>query len=673
MTRLHKIVNTYYVANRTECWLFLFGLAYALYWQAVSPMQYTADSITYLSAAHMLAGKTAVGMPPIFRPPGYPLMLLFTGAVVPGMFSLTLWVQALLAAMIPVLVYRIVRPYGAWAAVLCGALVVLTGTTTVHTSQIITEPLFTLLLFLGLYLSIILVRDIHTSGKLLYGLAFTFALLNMVKSIAWPIYWAIWLVVIWVGWRDGCLRKLRKAIVGSALSFMAMMLLWVVADDILFSNGNRYSPLVPIAVGADSYFYDIPFNEAYFVPWSKRVAYVEQDSDIFGTLEGRPAMTKVREIVVERLTHHPEEITGKHSPYPSHLFVPYLDQPEVLADRIFAFPNYAYANYVRAALTLSVTPEEKESLYYAAAKEAGRHWPRRWLTLFADAPLSLLTGPSRGGGAQKFLLAYTSLRHYIEDPEAAGYRSLVNHQNGPATRLLLTTLTDALRNNPELWRGTEGLFGTYLDKPEQLVEAMLATPNQAHAWDITVMLWGLMGYEPMSKLLDQVASETYASHLGPLVLRMWDSTLAVAAGPGFIQFDHLGPQFGEVQIYAYMESLQLSERQKEELRATRHRHDDPTVKRLQAPVKAGYFLFYLLKPLLLITCIAAMAVLWSRRQPVVPAMIVMLPYGASVAIYGMLVTALPRYTDSTLIIPLIITCMALPECLQILKERRRNV
>ncbi|MDF1757009.1 MAG: hypothetical protein P1U74_01735 [Legionellaceae bacterium] len=653
--------------------LFIFGLAFALYWQHITPIQYTGDSEGYLNVAHLLIGQPSPGMAAIFRSPGYPLLMLFTGTVYPGTFSILLLTQALFAAITPVIIYRILIPYNKNTAIGTSIIAILTGTTTIHTSQIMTESLFTFLLYIGLALTIKIIKDKNILSLPLYIFAFVFALLNSVRPIAWPIFWVLLALIVWRFWYEEKLVHTWKTIIKTAMIFMALMILWGIVDDVALSSGARYSPLLPARNYSDTrienYIYDLPFNEAYFSSWQKRIEHIDSNINSLDPLNEKPAMKKIRDIIINQLIENKDEILNDTTSYPHHLFGKYIEHPQELAERIFAFPNYIYANYVRATIEKAVLKKERLKLYYDAAKEEHRTWPSRWVELFRHQPWLFFTGPTHGNGSQRFLMAYTSLRHYVPDPNVRDYRSLINENNGPATRMLFTILSKALQSNPELWKGTAGLFGSNINNPDALENIIITNPNQTYAWDITVTLWDLMGYNTTSLFLDKVANEAFSLYKEALLLRVWDTALMVLAGPGYIEFDNLGPELGRVEIYDHLETQQPTSKQKKELRVTKTRYND-IYKKWQVPVKLGYFLFYICKPIFLLTSIMSMVILWARKRLVIVPTILMIPYFISAIIYGSFLTALPRYTDPTILLPFIVTLMAIPECIKIIRDRK---
>lgn len=710
MMHLRRIRSMLLNTDKNTWLLFLFAFIYATYWHFVTPIQYNGDSDSYLSVGRMLLGHVG----PIFRTPGYPILLVLTGAIIPGTFFILLWVQALFAAIIPVFIYQILLPYGKRLAMITAIIVVLSGTTTVHSTQVMTEQFFTFLLFLGLLLVIKIIRTPASStmaanfaqnsnrasyvsasssdklstllGKpqsyikneqlpqrLFYWFALTFAALNTVRPIAWVFFWGILLLLIYHFWQTDQLRFQWKHILRATLLFMALMSIWTIADEVLFSFGARYSPVISMRSSTDNffeiYYYDLPFYEAYFSPWKKRVANLTHQSLEKSTTDQR-AMQQVHKTVLAYISKNQDALLSIDN-YPFTLFGKYAQQPKVLADIMFANPNYAYANYIRFVIEQTLSKQDRLSLYYSVAKEANTNWPQRWFDLLKTNPGFAITGPSHGTGSNRFLLAYTSLRHYIPNPEAAHYHSLLNEKNGPATRFLFETLKQGLYNHPDLWKGVNNLFTPYLNNPEGLRNKIINKPNQQYAWDITRMSWYLMGYHTMSDLLGQVADETIAAHPVSRMLRTWEMILMVAGGPGLIEFDHLGPQLGQVESYDYIETPQLSQRETQELRSTQMRYQQ-NYTQLQSPILWGYLFFYLCKPLFLLTSIIAISIFWALNRPIIIPLILMVPYLISIFIYGLLFTALPRYTDPTLSLPFIVTIMALPEYLSIWNQRKKD-
>ena len=660
--------RAYGLMTRQEWQLFFFALLYACYWHVITPIQYTADSDSYLGAAYLLTGQPSVGMIPIFRPPGYPLFLAATGAVLPGSFLLLMLVQALLAAIVPVAVYRILKPEGEKLAMGAAILTTLSAVTTIHSNQVMTEALFIPLLMIGLSLVVSLLRNLPTAHmSRLYAIAFIFAWLNAVRPTVAVIFWLLLIIIVVAWWRAGYWPIIRKRLCLAAALFMGLMSCWVIVDDILYAPSARYSRMVPIGATMgglsdklDAYIYYLPFTEAYFDPWRKRVEHIEQDPLVHGSLMHRPAMAEVKQVVLDYIQQHQNALTADTSTYPEHLFARYAANPEVLANRIFALPNSDYAALIHTAVNSKLSQEAKKKLLYAAASEAGYTWPTRWFRQFYESPLSPLLGPPRGRGLMKFLLAFSPLRHYTTIDDTGGTRSIVEPQNGPASKLYFSILHETLASSPRLWLEYDEL-AHFVDDPEHLTEATITNPLNARGWQITVLLWDVMGFDTAADLLNQVATEALLKHYQALLLRGWKTMLVVAAGPGYMRFDDSVLDFADVTIYDNMPTKQLTMRQTNELAATDYRKDDPTRQALRAPITYSYQLFYLLKPLCFFGALFAIVLLWARGKPIVVPVVLLLPHVVSVGIYGMFVTALPRYMDQTIILPMLVTCMAWPE------------
>ncbi len=630
--------------------IFFFSCCYSFYWVMIIPIQYTGDSESYLGVARMLLGLSPAGVAPIFRPPGYPILLALTGVVWPGTFVPLLIIQALFASSIPVLIYYIMIPYGASIALITAILSILSGTLIAHISQIMTEPLFTFLLFCGIALTAKMFREQHApSSKLFYWLAIIFAIMNAVRPFAWLFFWLI-LALLTMRWHK---KKILKPIIKSAGLFMALMLLWTTMDDILLSHGARYSPMLSMRVGADSmvenYLYDRPFREAYFSNTEKKF-----DS------QSQPAMGQIQQQALKYITAHQNVFFDK-----------YTKNPSELAHKMFSEPNYKYMNDIQEIMEKTTAKKQRLALYHQAAKESQTNKLTYWLQMWRSHPFILFTGPSHGAGSNDFLLAYTSLQYYLPNPRANQYESLINEKNGPATRFMFSALKKMLQNNPEFWRYTNGLFGPFTEQQTGLTQYIVSHPGQSNAWEITVMLWDCLGYERASQLLKQVAKETFEAHQEAFALRIWENILFVAAGPGLIEFEHLGPQLGRIETYDYLETAQLSQRQKAELHATQKRYES-TYTAWQLPIKLSYFIFYLCKPFFLLTSIIALTTLWARKKDTFLPLTLLLIHGLCVIIYGTLFTALPRYTDPTLLLPMIVTFMAFCDLKNIIQERKNK-
>ena len=583
-----SIINS---LDKSKWSLFFLALVCALYWQQVSPIQYNGDSDTYFSIGRMILGHIGA----LYRSIGYPVLLLLAGAIIPGTFVYLLLIQALFAACIPVIIYQILKPFNYSLAIGIGIIAILSGVTTVHTSQLMTETFFTFLLFLGLYIAIKIVRGMPRCKSLFYWLALVFAMLNTVRPIGWPIFWSLIILLSSWAWHKKQLAQIGKSILGGMILFMMFMSSLVLIDDVFFSFGARYSPVFsPKSIQdtvAEIYLYDIPFYEAYYNPWRERVYALPEESNTYGRLENQPAMQQIRSIILQQIKKD-KMLFSQDNSYPYQLFGAYVDDPQKLAYRMFAKPNYAYTLYIKTSLEQTLPKKKRLSLYHQAGKELGFNWPQRWFTQWYDHPFISFTGPSHGRSSQEFLLAYTSLRHYIPNPESNNYHSLVNPKNGPASRFLFSALTQGIKDHPDLWENTPAVFSSFITTPKLLTPFLIAKPNQQSAWDITRMLWNLMGFNTMSALLTKVSLETTKAYQIPYILRIWDNVLMTALGPGHINFDTLGPQLGSVEIYDYLEKpQQISEKEKREIQSTRSRYAPPPILNYNNLYSGGIFCF----------------------------------------------------------------------------------
>ncbi len=658
--------------DRRSCLLFAAAFAYALLWQAITPLQYNGDSSSYYNLASMLLGGSSYGMPLIYRSPGYPFLLALTGVTF-GIFHMLLLAQALFAGGIALLMYQIMRPESPRMAFVATLVAILSGVIVVHSSQVMTESLFMFLLFLGLWLAAKLVRGPIKLWRTLAWFTIVFAALNTVRPITGPIFWVMLLGFAALCWQRGIWHDVRRYVIRAALLYMALMMGWVIADDVVFAVGARYSPSNSYRVADDSYLtafrYDRPFTEAYYDNWRRRVEQPEMDATTLGTLADRPVMAKVRDVVKAHLVKHQQEIMTQPEHYPPQLFGAAARNPDALVARMFAEPNPTYADYVRNAVATSVPTAERLQLFDEAANEAGRDWAAR---IFYRSPKSFFMGPVRGNGAMWFALAFGPLRFY--EPHAnwqrfAAIPSLVDASNGPASQLMLATLTQVLRNHPEFWvNPADKRFAPFKNNPEGLVQSMLAKPTYEHAWFITNMLWQTMGYDHASALLGMVADETFAKYRQAKLLRQWTTTLMVVAGPGEVEFDTGLTHIAQAEIYAYSEAPELKPSHLEQLRAARVRYAEPYLS-WQAPTQTLLRWFYYLKPVFFITSMLAIVLLWARGKSVVVPLMLLLPYAASTLVYGMLVTPLVRYTNPTILLPMMVSMMALPTLMEVVREQ----
>jgi hypothetical protein len=632
--------------------LFIAALFVACVWQFATPIEYTGDSGTYMSVARMLTGLPPDDMPFIFRPSGYPIFLVLTGVPVLRTFHVLMFVQTLLAASIPVFIYRLLQSAGHRIALTGAVIALLSATATIHCSKVMTEGLFTFLGFLELTVAASILARSEDSRSRFYQFALVGFAQTLVRPIAGPIFW-VTLIILMAIKRSQWLNALR-----AGLLFVGLASGLLIVDDILLSRGVGFSPqLAPRNLTASR------FLETYFDIWAQRVRAPDPNDTSTIQKQKRPAMERVRSIVLEALAKNTEwQIESNRFPYA--YFGQFSGRPEALVDHIFLEPNQIYAAYILETLNSSLSGSENHKMLEDVAAEGGNGYIRHWLKLVTRDPLQLFLGPLRTSGPAEFWQDYGQIRNFIYDPKMrtdTSRPSIIAVENGPATRFMLTTLTSYLRDNPQSWADMEpaALFRPFDQNPDRLVAAMLADPNQTYTWFMTVTLWNQMGYASMSSLLARVAMEARANHVMARALLFWDNLVMILAGPGFVDYD-TGFRQSKItydEVYDYYAPNTLPQRLISEIERSRPSH---FATKLRDPIIWMYRAFYFSKPMFFVIMLIGVGVLLATGASLSLPLVLVTSYLITCGIYAVLFTSVSRYTDPTILIPIVVTLLAVP-------------
>jgi 4-amino-4-deoxy-L-arabinose transferase-like glycosyltransferase len=168
------------------------GLLLAAVWRSQNAV--VGDSHSYLAPAASLAAEktfSSLGLPEIFRTPGYPLFLVFCWLSGPFGFGLAQFVQMLLSIATVYLTYCLAKKMVAPAAALLAASLQAVSVVSIAICPlIVTECLYTFLFLAAFYL---LVRHLRDGGKLwsLIGSALLAAIGTYVKPVG-----MIWVPIV---------------------------------------------------------------------------------------------------------------------------------------------------------------------------------------------------------------------------------------------------------------------------------------------------------------------------------------------------------------------------------------------------------------------------------------------------------------------------------------------
>ncbi len=168
------------------------GLLLAATWRSQNAI--VGDSHSYLVPAESFASEgtfRSLGLPEIFRTPGYPLFLVFCWLSGPLSFGFAQIVQVLLSVATVYLTYSLAKQLVARAAALCAAVLQAVSVVSIAICPlIVTECLYTFLFVAAFYL---LVRHLRDEGdvRFLIGSALLAAIGTYVKPVG-----MIWIPIV---------------------------------------------------------------------------------------------------------------------------------------------------------------------------------------------------------------------------------------------------------------------------------------------------------------------------------------------------------------------------------------------------------------------------------------------------------------------------------------------
>jgi hypothetical protein len=622
------------------------GLTVGIVWQCTTPIEFTGDSVGYLSIANWLARlEPAIPFYP-YRPAGYSLILLATGVPWLSTFKFLMAIQTILAALIAVIVYRIIEPFGRRVALIVSLIAIASGTSTIHSSQVMTEQVFMFLLFLSIGLAASLVKPSVHHIALLYAFAIVSFMVTMVRPLAAPVFWVTLLLLVVFA------RNRLRHFVGAALVFCFLCTVHIVLDDALQKN-------VPTQFAGETGPQDAQerrFLHGYFR--IQRDMIETQSADRYMHYRTVRELQSVMSAAIKRdyQAADPNVRRMVHS-----LGLQGRDADE-MSRRLFSEPDWHHANYILASLRAG-PPETRLRLLTSFADEFGTSGLKGAYTTLRENPLWLINGPSRGAGYAKFSLAYNALRHFnFERSWSQQVRpSLVQRANGPASAYLFSVLEQYLIEHPNVLvdREPPELFKSYENEPRRIAEALFENPNDQFAFFMSICLWSAMGYDNMSALLANVADETFRKYPEARLLLAWDTATMFVAGPPHIDYDHGVRQARLVgtEPFPLWAPDWLQADLAAEIRESYARH--PSIGPGPAAFDTIYKAFYVGKPLFAVGMLVGLiAVLGSTHHTRV-VVILLVPYVLSVATYALYSTATARYSDPTILIPLIVAAIGL--------------
>lgn len=225
--------------------------------------------------------------PEVFVPPGYPAFIAFFYILLGKNLISIIIIQIILSCLTGFLTFLFAKEYinNQKIAFLVGILFGLSPNIAFHSTNLISESLFTLLLSLALYLLLISFRKQKESYLLLVG--FIFGLATYVRTIA--IYFPILIFVISVIWHKK-LRVRLAGVLGFIIIYLVTLAPWIIRNSIVFKK-----PIFATTAVVNIFLYNAPtvlasekgvsLTEARDTIWNKVQAILDNNPKLDSTNE----------------------------------------------------------------------------------------------------------------------------------------------------------------------------------------------------------------------------------------------------------------------------------------------------------------------------------------------------------------------------------------------------
>jgi hypothetical protein len=578
--------------------LLVLGLVMLLYWLATTHLQFNQDSADYLDNARNLARQPHERYAAA-RPPGYPLLMVATGVTRFHTFRGLEIAQAAMALAIPFLVYFTLLPLGRKVAFPTAVVAIALPMTWVYSAMLMTEQVSMFLQLLFVFLA-----SRHFARErppaFLWAATLTAFAMTLVRPASGLVFWVFLPIALLVP-----PRRVRQPLLAAGL-YCSLLVAWSGADWLFTGHcGN-----LPSGVQLSASLVEQPFAETYFSTWSASFRDYRHPRPLVVPERG-PASRALYECLAAILRGKPAAWLARP---PFARFGAFGGNPDALLRELFLRPGADYFNFIFEEVTARLGPKAANDLFAALPREYGRGGLRG---LAANLSLGV---PSNLGGACLFWQASVAGRHHgAYDPDRP-FR-LVRPENGPATRQLFTAL-----------EGFGAASGRYdAGAARRLVEDP-AKGDYDVIWYATLQQYGAAASD---RLLRDVALEAFRAYPRSTLL-FWDNLLMLAAGPNDVLYG-VAARTTDLAGVLYLSSWL-------DVLPPKMRAEVSGAKPATPVFDALYRLAYLLKPLLLVSCLILLSFGWAG--PARPLFALLLLLAASqVAVTSVMAQAHQRYAD----------------------------
>ena len=377
----------------------------------IIPLAFECDAAAYFAFSKELLGL-AGGHYTYYRAPLFAAFVALTGQPIAETFYVTLAVHFAIGIVLPVLLYRIVVPFGRWLALLASVVYMLSTAPFYAAKIMMPEQIYGLLLLSALYC----LSRYYYSMKVRF-LYLTAAFGTLTLFTRWEsstlIVALLLILLILALQRNRHSRHLGVAVMAIAICVSGFSLVrsyaWM-GNASLFGTVNNFGGRHAFWM---TYWGHMPYHKAWDVALGWRdiggnSPIVWRDlfylSPNYIEKENGPANREIWQHMFEVARDTPEKLWAmkpllehiEHVDKGADLYEEYFGRlegrPEAFADNVFRHPNGVYTDFVSERIIERIGILKAEDLYKRAVLETLVHTRQFWLLLFAgfDNILSLL-------------------------------------------------------------------------------------------------------------------------------------------------------------------------------------------------------------------------------------------------------------------------------------------
>lgn len=331
----------------------------------VYPIKIYGDTLSYINHAHiLLGGDLNSSIPYLYRSFGYPLILILTGVIHFETFYILIFLQFLMASVVPLLVYYILCSFNHKRAFAYTLLLIASLVPFVFMNTALTEQSFIFFILLVVFLS---VRFWETKNAiyLIYQIPLL-VILALIKPYGFYLGIILSVFQIFLALRKWYIPLLSIIVFISVVSFFNHYIYNIHLKG--YDKSNRFGITLFLQV------------------------YLNQNEDVYNTIKSNDSFIRIKNKLLPVLTNsnyrdilyeeieYQKTLSSTYSSLPNvyfDLFGKFENNPEALIENIYRQPNIFYEKFQRRILKKTIGIEKTDELLLALAIDLIKNNPSK--------------------------------------------------------------------------------------------------------------------------------------------------------------------------------------------------------------------------------------------------------------------------------------------------------